>query len=118
MTTATAHRVDGIERHSDGETKLICALARALENFGHFLLQKYFRRALMRQDGLCHTVPSSCHREDRRFRRALLAPCLPNAVLVRLGRCAMLRLRFAAVAAFLMLRRAAVRCLAVAISAP
>jgi hypothetical protein len=35
---------------------------------------------------------------------------LPSAVLVRFGRCATVRFRFAAVAAFLMLRRAAERC--------
>ena len=51
--------------------------------------------------------------DARRFRRAVLAPCLPKAVRVRLGRCAIVRFRFAVAAAFLMLRRAAVRCFAV-----
>ena len=62
-------------------------------------------------------MPSS-YREARRVRLALLAPCLPNAVLVRLGRWAMVRLRVAAFAAFLILRRAAARCLPVAITPP
>ena len=44
------------------------------------------------------------------FRRAAFAPSLPSAVRVFAGRCATVRFRFAAAAAFFTLRRAAVRC--------
>ena len=47
---------------------------------------------------------------DLRFRLAAFAPSLPSAVLVLFGRFATVRFRFAAAAAFLMLRRAAIRC--------
>jgi hypothetical protein len=50
------------------------------------------------------------YRADLRFRLAAFAPSLASAVLVRFGRFATVRFRFAAVAAFLMLRRAAARC--------
>ena len=45
-----------------------------------------------------------------------LLACLPSAVRVFLGRCAIVRMRLAAVAAFLMFRFAAVLCLVVAIT--
>jgi hypothetical protein len=48
-------------------------------------------------------------------RFATFAPCLPRAVRVFFGSFAMVRLRFAALAAFLMLRRAAARCFVVAL---
>ena len=41
---------------------------------------------------------------------ATFAACFPSAVRVRFGKWAMVRLRFAAAAAFLILRRAAARC--------
>jgi hypothetical protein len=50
------------------------------------------------------------YRADLRFRLAAFAPSLASAVLVRFGRFATVRFRLAAVAAFLMLRRAAARC--------
>ena len=50
-----------------------------------------------------------------RFCSRTFAPCLPNAVRVDLSRCAIVRLCLADVAAFLILRPAAARCLAVAI---
>src|SRR5438105_2577234 len=53
------------------------------------------------------TIPAAASNHDARFLRATLAPCLPSAVRVRLGRCAIVRFRRAAAAAFLMLRRAA-----------
>ena len=46
---------------------------------------------------------------QRFFRFATFAACLPSAVRVRLGKCAIVRWRFAAAAAFLMFRRAAAR---------
>jgi len=42
--------------------------------------------------------------------RATFAPCLPRAVLVAGGKCAMVRFFFAVAAAFFMLRRAAAFC--------
>src|SRR5438270_8931832 len=59
--------------------------------------------------------PRNCSRSQRvhaarRFCRATLAACLPSAVRVRLGRCAMVLFLLAAAAAFLMLRRAAEIC--------
>ncbi len=45
-----------------------------------------------------------------RFRLATFAPCLPSAVRVFFARCATVRLRLAARAAFLMFRRAALFC--------
>ena len=53
-----------------------------------------------------------------RFCFATLAACLPKAVLVDFGRCAMVRFFFAAVAAFLIFRRAAARCFSLAIFSP
>lgn len=47
----------------------------------------------------------------RFFFFAALAPSLPSAVRVRLGKCAMVRFFFAAFAAFSMFLRAARRCL-------
>ena len=49
-----------------------------------------------------------------RRRLAILAPCLPKAVRVRLGRREIVRFLRADFAAFLMLRRAAARCLLLA----
>jgi hypothetical protein len=49
----------------------------------------------------------------RLFRFAALAASLPKATRVRFGRCAIVRFRFAAVAAFLTFRRAAAFCAAV-----
>src|SRR2546423_1837333 len=46
----------------------------------------------------------------RRLRRAAFAPSFPNAVRTRWGKCATVRFSFAARAAFLMFRRAALRC--------
>ena len=46
----------------------------------------------------------------RRFCRATFAACLPSAVRVRLGRCAMVRFLLATAAAFLIFLRAAARC--------
>jgi hypothetical protein len=51
-----------------------------------------------------------------RFFRAALAPSLPRAVRVFLGRCATVLLRRAALAAFLMFRFAAALCFLVVIS--
>jgi hypothetical protein len=51
-----------------------------------------------------------------RFFRAALAPSLPRAVRVLLGKCAIIRFRRADLAAFLMFRFAAARCFLVAIS--
>jgi hypothetical protein len=56
------------------------------------------------------------YQAEQCLRRAALAPCWPKAVLVRLGRCTIDRLPFAVADAFLMLRRAAARCFAVAMS--
>jgi len=50
-----------------------------------------------------------------RLSRATFAACFPKAVLVDLGRCAIVRFLFAAAAAFLILRRAAAFCFADAI---
>jgi len=50
------------------------------------------------------------HFDRARFLRALLAPSLPRAVRVFLGRCAIVFFRLAARAAFLMFRFAAARC--------
>lgn len=52
-----------------------------------------------------------------RFLRATLAPCLPRAVRVFLGKCAIVFFRRAALAAFLMFRFAAAFCFLVVISA-
>jgi hypothetical protein len=52
--------------------------------------------------------------DERRFLRAAFAPSLPKAVRVLFGKWAMVFFRLAAVAAFLIFRRAAVRCLVVA----
>src|SRR5438045_981515 len=46
----------------------------------------------------------------RRLRRAAFAPSFPNAVRTRLGKCATVRFFRATRAAFLMFRRAALRC--------
>src|SRR5438445_1776672 len=48
--------------------------------------------------------------DKHELRRAAFAPSFPSAVRVFFGRCAIVRLRRAAAAAFLMLRRAAARC--------
>ena len=56
------------------------------------------------------------HFDPARFFRAALAPSLPRAVRVFLGRCAMVLFRRAARAAFLMFRFAAVRCFLVVTS--
>ena len=53
--------------------------------------------------------------DSARFLRATFAPCLPRAVRVFLGRCAIVFFRRAALAAFLMFRFAAVRCFLLAI---
>ena len=58
----------------------------------------------------------SRHSSDRRFLFAAFAPSFPSAVLVCFGRCATVRFRLAAFAAFLIFRRAADRCFDVAIS--
>jgi hypothetical protein len=55
--------------------------------------------------------PSPAYR--RLFRFAALAASLPKATRVRFGRCAIVRFRFAAAAAFLTFRRAAAFCAAV-----
>jgi hypothetical protein len=52
----------------------------------------------------------------RRRCRATFAACLPNAVRVRFGKCAMVRFLLAAAAAFLMFLRAAARCLVLAMN--
>jgi hypothetical protein len=57
---------------------------------------------------------ASAAQRERDLRRATLAPCLPSAVRVRFGRLEIVRLRWAAEAAFLTLRRAADFCLDVA----
>lgn len=49
------------------------------------------------------------------FWRLTLFACLPSAVRVFFGRCEIVRLRLAALDAFLMFRRAAVFCFVVAI---
>ena len=49
---------------------------------------------------------------------ATLAACLLSAVLVRFDRCAIVRLRFAVAAAFLMFLRAAFRCRELTIMTP
>jgi hypothetical protein len=61
--------------------------------------------------------PSICELYFR-LRLATFAACLPNAVRVRFGSFDIVRFRFAAAAAFLILRRAAARCLADAINTP
>ena len=45
-----------------------------------------------------------------RFRFATFAPCLPSAVRVRFGRCAIVRFFLAVLAALRMFLRAALRC--------
>jgi hypothetical protein len=62
--------------------------------------------------GLCagHVSPGGIYF----FRFATFAACFPSAVRVRLGSLLMVRLRFAAAAALLTLRRAAARCLGLA----
>lgn len=70
------------------------------------------------------SVPASSIVHERledvflRLRRAACAPFLPRAVLVDFDRCAMVRFRRAAFAAFLTLRRAVDRCLVVAMRLP
>src|SRR5687768_522703 len=56
------------------------------------------------------SVSCQLYAADLRFRLAAFTPSLPSAVLVRLGKVATVRFRFAAAAAFLMLCRAAARC--------
>lgn len=63
----------------------------------------------------CSPADQRC--PPRRLRRAIFAPCLPSAVRVFAGRLAIVRFRRAAVAAFLILRRAALRCFWVAMTA-
>lgn len=60
----------------------------------------------------------SRHLRLRRLRFAAFAPSFPKAVRVFFGKCATVRLLFAARAAFFTLRRAAVRCLELAIAHP
>jgi hypothetical protein len=62
----------------------------------------------------CALAHRRLYERARRFLFAALGPSLPSAVLVFFGRCATVRFRLAALAALLMLRRAAERCLAVA----
>src|SRR5207302_4587590 len=62
-------------------------------------------------------LTGSTHAGGYFFRRAAFAPSLPSAVRVFAGRCATVRFRFAAAAAFFTLRRAAVRCFLLTIKA-
>src|SRR5207302_11102841 len=62
-------------------------------------------------------LTGSTHAGGYFFRRAAFAPSLPRAVRVFAGRCATVRFRFAAAAAFLTFRRAAVRCFLLTIKA-
>jgi hypothetical protein len=55
---------------------------------------------------------------ERFLRRAVLEACLPSAVRVRLGSLEIVRLRFAAAAAFFTLRRAAADCFELAMTTP
>jgi hypothetical protein len=54
----------------------------------------------------------------RRFSLATLAACFPSAVLVSLGKCAIVRFFLAAFAAFRIFFRAALRCFSLGIPSP